>query len=77
VKRTQKSLARKWAANWNRAGRALERIRRRELRALTTRQVQAAMRQLSDVFEDALRRFPPRETSGLVEQQAWFMRLRP
>ncbi len=34
------------------------------------------MLQFSDAFADALRRFPPRPTPGLVEQQAWFRRLK-
>jgi hypothetical protein len=65
------ALLRRWVETWNRAGLALERIRRAELQSLDTKQ---AVRQL---FADSTRR-PPQSappTSGLVEQQAWFARL--
>ena len=57
---------------WKRAGIELAEISRRELRAVDT---QEAVRQLygqNTLVQDA----PKRTTSGLVEQQAWFAKLR-
>jgi hypothetical protein len=36
----------------------------------------AAIEQLSDAFESARRHWSPPATSGLVEQQRWFAKLR-
>jgi hypothetical protein len=63
-----------WIAAWRRAGPALERIRREELRRLDHRTVIASF---DDAFL-AINRHPrPDTTSGLVEQQRLFARLRP
>ena len=72
----EERLLRKWVRGWVKAGPALEKIRRQEIRKLDTKAIQTVLRQFDDVFEDALRRLPSRKTSGLVEQQAWFRRLR-
>lgn len=61
---------RRFVENWRRAGPELERIRRDELRAKDTRKDVAGMDALADV---GLRFGKPRETSGLVEMQRWFM----
>ena len=63
---------REWVESWRRAGPALEEVRRRELENLDT---QEAIRQIfgsAPAFSD----LPHRTTSGLVEQQAWFAKLR-
>ncbi|MBI3370397.1 MAG: hypothetical protein HY017_01400 [Betaproteobacteria bacterium] len=66
---------RRWIETWKRAGPELEAIRRRELRVLTDEQVcEAALDLLSVPLPADL---PPREGSGLVEQQRWFARSRP
>jgi hypothetical protein len=57
---------------WRTAGVELEAVRRRELRSLDT---QEAIRQIFGE-EDAAFPSPGPATSGLVEQQAWFARLR-
>jgi hypothetical protein len=64
-------LMRKWVETWQRAAPELERIYRAELQAIDT---QEAIRQIfgSYVYSAA----PAPATSGLVEQQAWFMRMR-
>lgn len=56
---------------WKRAGPELERIRREELRALDTRANVGGMDALAEI---GLRFGTPRESSGLVEMQAWFMK---
>ena len=67
-----RELQRGWVETWRAAGVELEMIRRRELRSLDT---QEAIRQ---IFGEGDESFPARgpATSGLVEQQAWFARLR-
>ena len=68
-----RELLRHWVETWRRAGPELEEIRRRELQALDTRE---AIRQLFGASESLFRNQPRRTTSGLVEQQAWFAKLR-
>lgn len=55
---------------WKAGGAALREVRLRELRATDT---PTAIQQLGGAFNDAVRRFPPRPSSGLVEQQRLFM----
>ena len=63
-----------WVRNWQETGPILERLRAEAIRNTDTA---ATIEQLSDAFESARRQFPPATTSGLVEQQRWFARLRP
>ncbi len=62
-----------WVRTWREAGPALERVKRAELQRLET---SVALQQLADAFEQALRNAPRTVTSGLVEQQQIFQRLR-
>lgn len=64
---------RQWAARWQKAGPELERIRREEL---IHTDVSQAIELLDDAFRSALIHYPPVATSGLIEQQRWFMRLK-
>ena len=69
----QIEAGRRWVAAWRTAGPELERIRRRELQQLDTRTTIALLCGPADY------RVPPRApkpTSGLVEQQRWFAKLR-
>jgi hypothetical protein len=61
-----------YVMGWKATGLALAEIRKRELRATVTR---VALQQLAGAFNDAVRRAPPRPTSGLVEQQRLFLLL--
>jgi hypothetical protein len=63
------ALLRRWVDTWRRAGIELERIRRAELQSIDT---QEAVRHLFEGFVPT----PGPPTSGLVEQQVWFTRLR-
>ena len=63
-----------WLAAWRRAGPALERLRRDELRRLDHRLVIAAF---DDALDVALRTSAVTTTSGLVTQQRRFAQLRP
>ena len=62
---------RQWMAGWQTAGPVLERLRADAIRNSNTA---AAIEQLSDAFESALRHYRPAKTSGLVEQQRLFAR---
>jgi hypothetical protein len=63
-----------WAETWERAGRELSALRRRELQAMTDDDVRRA---IADLFSGPLPpNLPPRATSGLVEQQRLFAVLR-
>jgi hypothetical protein len=64
-------LLRWWVETWRRAGQELDEIRRREIEATDTTE---AIRQLFGAAWPL--NIPPRTSSGLVEQQAWFARLR-
>lgn len=64
---------RQWAGRWLKAGPALERVRAQEL---VTVDVRKAILLLEDAFLSALRLSPPRLSSGLVQQQRWFARLK-
>ena len=64
---------REWVATWKQAGAELEQIRRSEIEALDARE---AIRQIFGSSAAVLRSVSPRATSGLVEQQAWFAKLR-
>jgi hypothetical protein len=63
---------RRWVETWRRAGVEMDQIRRQEIESTDT---EMAIRHLfgsNSLFQD----LPPRTTSGLVEQQAWFAKLR-
>jgi len=64
-------LMRRWVDTWRLAGEELERIRREEIQSLDTHE---AIHQIFDAELVCLEEAPT--TSGLVDQQAWFARLR-
>ena len=64
-------LMRRWVQTWKEAGPVLEEIRRRDIENADTQQA------VRDLFGFPIPAdLPPRTTSGLVEQQAWFAKLR-
>ncbi len=70
----QEQRMREWVRNWEAVGPVLEELRAEAIRRMDTA---AAIEQLSDAFESARRHWSPPTTSGLVEQQRLFARLRP
>lgn len=66
-----------WARAWQVTGEALEKIRRAELRALTAEQALSATDNLLSLGMGIALSAGRRGTSGLVEQQRLFARLRP
>lgn len=64
---------RAWVRNWQEVGPLLQAIRHAETRRTDTLVALAA---LAGAFDHAVQTCPPRPTSGLVDQQAMFARLR-
>jgi hypothetical protein len=65
--------AAEWMRAWRSADEALQRVRREELRALDGHRALALLTGPAD-YRCAPRK--ARESSGLVEQQRWFMKAR-
>jgi hypothetical protein len=70
----QEQRVRQWVRNWQAVEPVLEALRAEAIRNCDTT---AAIEQLSDAFESARRHWSPPPTSGLIEQQRVFARLRP
>ncbi|GEM_PF-707939 len=68
----QKDIAR-WVRTWERAGKALEQARRSELRAYDYRR---NLPVIDEMLRWACENAGLRTTTGFVEQQRWFMKLR-
>jgi hypothetical protein len=69
----EREMMRRWVQTWKEAGPVLEAIRREEVRKADNLQSLAV---LEDAFDHALDSLPPRSTSGMVEMQDWFAKLR-
>lgn len=67
----EKARAKQCVDAWRRAGPELERMRREAIRRVNTAQSIPAF---DGLFESAVRDFPAKPTSGLVEQQRCFRR---
>ena len=67
----QIAAGRRWVQAWKEAGPRLERVRRDELRRLDPQRAIALLCGEADYTRPPR---APRPTSGLVEQQRWFMR---
>jgi hypothetical protein len=70
---TEKEALRAYAARWERAASLLQQVRDADIRAADTAQ---AMKIFSGSATWAVTNRPASSTSGLVEQQRWFMKLR-
>jgi len=69
----QLALAKKYVATWKKTGPILEQLRREELRRVDTYE---SVQNLSGSFDFSVDPYRPLPTSGLVEQQAWFKKLK-
>jgi glycine/D-amino acid oxidase-like deaminating enzyme len=65
------AMARRWVQTWQAAAPELERLRREELRQLDP---QRAIALLCGPADYTVPPRAPRPTSGLIEQQRWFMK---
>ena len=67
----ERELTRRWIDTWAAAAPELQKVRDADIRAADT----ASMIECTAaMFRDAVRNFPPKPTSGLIEQQRWFMK---
>jgi hypothetical protein len=64
---------RQWVLTWKSAARELDKIKEKELAELDTT---VALNNLSQAFDFAMKNAVPRPSSGLVEQQFYFKKLR-
>ena len=62
-----------WVDTWNKAGQVLEQIKAEELRAMDAQEV---IRQIMPMCDWCIEHSEPRTTSGLVEQQRYFAKMR-
>lgn len=69
----QREATRRWVEAWRTAGPALEAVRVRELRALDGHRAIALLTGPADYRAEPRK---ARQSSGLVEQQRWFMKAR-
>lgn len=67
----EKARARKCVDAWQQVGPELERMRREDIRHADTA---LSIPAFDGLFEGAIRDFPAKQTSGLVEQQRFFRR---
>lgn len=65
--------AAQWVRTWQQAGEALAKVKRRELREYDYAQHQQA---IDEMLQWAWEHRVERSTSGLVEQQRWFVKMR-
>lgn len=70
---SEPELLRRWVDTWRHAGQELDKMRRREIESADT---QEAVLQIFGTGDDPIDLPPPPATSGLVEQQAWFAKVR-
>jgi hypothetical protein len=70
---SKSATARRWVEGWKRAGSRMRELNRAELQNISTEQ---ALQNLAGAFESCRLHFAPRPTSGLVEQQRWFRKLK-
>jgi hypothetical protein len=67
----ERELTLRWIEGWKQAGPVLEELRAAEIREANTVR---SMEMLDGLFDHAAKSTPPRESSGLIEQQRIFSR---
>jgi hypothetical protein len=67
----QIALGKRWVSAWREAGETIERLRREQLRRLHPQQAIALLCGPADYHHPPR---APKPTSGLIEQQRWFMK---
>ncbi|MBD3307699.1 hypothetical protein GF339_14780 [candidate division KSB3 bacterium] len=70
---TNHDQLRRWVQTWQQAGEALHAIKRQELQQY---EYETHLPQIEAMLQWAYEHRTPRLTSGLVEQQRWFMQWR-
>lgn len=69
---TERELTKRWVDTWAKAAPELQKVRDADIRAADTASM---IETCASLFCDAVKNFPPKPTSGLLEQQRWFMKL--
>jgi hypothetical protein len=69
----EREMMRRWVEAWKQAGPELEAIHLQEIQQADNLKVLAL---LEEAFNHALRTMPARPSSGMVEMQEWFAKLR-
>lgn len=69
---TERALTKRWVDTWAKAAPELQKVRDADIRAADTASM---IETCASLFRDAVKNFPPKPTSGLLEQQRWFMKL--
>lgn len=69
----EREKMRQWVNNWKETGEFLEKLRREEIKSLN---IAEEILSLSDASESALRFYPPKPTSGLIEMQRLFAKFK-
>lgn len=69
-----KETVQKWGRHWINIGSVLEQLKREDILYADT---QKCIESLDDAFESALWLCPPLATSGFIEQQRLFRRMKP
>ena len=70
---TEADMVRRWAKTWKEYGPELEKIRLRDVRDADNL---LSLKLLARAFNQATSQQPPRESSGLIEMQRHFAKLR-
>ncbi|MBI1869975.1 MAG: hypothetical protein HYS07_02140 [Chlamydiae bacterium] len=70
---TNHVLMKNWVQSWKRTGEILSRLKKDELHAMDTKM---SIELLEDAFQSALFLRGPSNTSGLIEQQRLFQKLK-
>ncbi|MFZ4595472.1 MAG: hypothetical protein ACOYOF_14530 [Verrucomicrobiaceae bacterium] len=68
----ERALTKRWVDTWVAAGPELEKVREHDIRESDTK---SAFRIFAGLAEMTVKTLPPLPTSGLVEQQRWFLKL--
>jgi hypothetical protein len=71
--KAERDMIRRWVDTWRSAGSELEAIRQHDAEAASAQEV---VRQILEGMDSLLVVAPAAATSGLVEQQMWFSRIR-
>lgn len=73
MEKQEKEQMKQWIKTWEKAGKALEEVRKKEIRETNT---QESIPAFDDVFKFTILNVKPKDTSGLVEMQSWFKRMK-
>ena len=74
MKHTNRKEIKKWIRTWEKAGSALDKVKLKELRAVDYYSQNQML--LNEMLRYAFEHREPRSSSGLIEQQQIFMRLK-